>query len=104
MLVCYRAPSNRVVGSAWWLFSLIIISSYTANLAAFLTVENIVIPIKNLQDLAYHPTIKYGTLASGTTRTFFEVRSILHVRSTVHIVKAIVAFSELIVTFLVHYW
>ncbi|XP_067949730.1 glutamate receptor 4-like [Watersipora subatra] len=67
------APSNRVVGSAWWLFTLIIISSYTANLAAFLTVENIFMPVKNVQDLAQKwPDIKYGTLNSGTTRGFFE--------------------------------
>jgi ionotropic glutamate receptor len=34
-----RSLSGRVVGGAWWFFSLILISSYTANLAAFLTVE-----------------------------------------------------------------
>jgi hypothetical protein len=30
-----RSISGRLVTSAWWLFTLIIISSYTANLAAF---------------------------------------------------------------------
>ena len=34
-----RSISGRIVGGAWWFFSLILISSYTANLAAFLTVE-----------------------------------------------------------------
>ena len=68
-----------MVGSAWWLFTLIIISSYTANLAAFLTIENVVEPIKNVEGLANHPTIKFGTLNSGTTRAFFEVRSLLHI-------------------------
>jgi hypothetical protein len=34
--------SGRIVGGAWWFFSLILISSYTANLAAFLTVERMV--------------------------------------------------------------
>jgi len=57
------------------LFSLIIISSYTANLAAVLTVENIIIPINDVHDLAYHPTIKFGTINSGTSRSFFEVVS-----------------------------
>ncbi|KAF6040446.1 GRIA2 [Bugula neritina] len=69
----FRAPSSRVVGSVWWLFSLIIISSYTANLAAVLTVENIIIPINDVHDLAYHPTIKFGTINSGTSRSFFEL-------------------------------
>jgi len=68
-----RAPSGRIVGSAWWFFTLIIISSYTANLAAFLTVENVVIPINNVNELAGQDDIKFGTLQSGTTRSFFEV-------------------------------
>ncbi|CAM9100735.1 unnamed protein product, partial [Lampetra fluviatilis] len=34
-----KALSTRIVGGIWWFFTLIIISSYTANLAAFLTVE-----------------------------------------------------------------
>ena len=31
--------AGRVVTSGWWFFSLILISTYTANLAAFLTVK-----------------------------------------------------------------
>ncbi|CAG2059829.1 unnamed protein product [Timema podura] len=38
LCVC-RSVSGRIVGSVWWFFTLILISSYTANLAAFLTVE-----------------------------------------------------------------
>lgn len=34
-----RAASTRLVAGVWWFFTLILISSYTANLAAFLTVE-----------------------------------------------------------------
>ena len=30
------------LGSVWWFFSLILISSYTANLAAFLTVDRFI--------------------------------------------------------------
>ena len=32
-----RAISTRLISSVWWFFNLIMISSYTANLAAFLT-------------------------------------------------------------------
>ncbi|KAI8520548.1 Glutamate receptor ionotropic, kainate 3 [Branchiostoma belcheri] len=42
-----RAVSTRTVMGSWWFFMLIIISSYTANLAAFLTVERMVIPIES---------------------------------------------------------
>ncbi|ETN81513.1 hypothetical protein NECAME_08481, partial [Necator americanus] len=34
-----RAPSTRVATAVWWFFALILISSYTANLAAFLTTQ-----------------------------------------------------------------
>lgn len=40
------------MGGIWWFFTLIIISSYTANLAAFLTVERMITPIENAEDLA----------------------------------------------------
>ena len=59
----------------WWFFTLIMISSYTANLAAFLTVERMVNPIEDAKDLARQTKIKYGTLRSGSTYSFFKVKS-----------------------------
>lgn len=68
-----QATSTRIVGGIWWFFTLIIISSYTANLAAFLTVERMITPIENAEDLASQTDIAYGTLDSGSTMTFFRV-------------------------------
>ncbi|XP_030751455.1 glutamate receptor ionotropic, kainate 2-like isoform X5 [Sitophilus oryzae] len=67
-----KATSTRIVGGIWWFFTLIIISSYTANLAAFLTVERMITPIENAEDLASQTEIPYGTLESGSTMTFFR--------------------------------
>ncbi|XP_057667899.1 glutamate receptor ionotropic, kainate 2-like isoform X2 [Diorhabda carinulata] len=67
-----KATSTRIVGGIWWFFTLIIISSYTANLAAFLTVERMITPIENAEDLAGQTEISYGTLESGSTMTFFR--------------------------------
>lgn len=67
-----KATSTRIVSSIWWFFTLIIISSYTANLAAFLTVERMITPIENAEDLAGQTEIPYGTLESGSTMTFFR--------------------------------
>ncbi|XP_070160018.1 glutamate receptor ionotropic, kainate 2 isoform X5 [Polyergus mexicanus] len=67
-----KATSTRIVGGIWWFFTLIIISSYTANLAAFLTVERMITPIENAEDLASQTDISYGTLDSGSTMTFFR--------------------------------
>ena len=69
-----RSMSGRIVGSVWWFFTLIVISSYTANLAAFLTVERMNSPIESADDLAKQTEIKYGSVDSGSTKAFFRVR------------------------------
>ena len=69
-----RSLSGRIVGGVWWFFTLIIISSYTANLAAFLTVERMVSPIESAEDLAKQTEIAYGTLDGGSTKEFFRVK------------------------------
>jgi hypothetical protein len=75
LLFNFQATSTRIVGGIWWFFTLIIISSYTANLAAFLTVERMITPIENAADLAEQTEIAYGTLEGGSTMTFFRVRT-----------------------------
>ncbi|KAB7495878.1 Glutamate receptor ionotropic, kainate 1 [Armadillidium nasatum] len=67
-----QAMSTRMVAGMWWFFTLIMISSYTANLAAFLTVERMESPIESVEDLAAQTKIKYGSLESGTTTVFFK--------------------------------
>ena len=38
-----KSVAGRMVGCAWWFFSLIIVSAYTSNMAAFLTVERMLV-------------------------------------------------------------
>jgi ionotropic glutamate receptor len=68
---------GRVVTSAWWFFSLILVSSYTANLAAFLTVEKLETPINSVEDLAKQTEIRYGALKGGSTMAFFNKSTLL---------------------------
>ncbi len=68
-----RSISGRLVTSAWWFFTLILISSYTANLAAFLTVERMDFPIQSAEDLAKQIAIQYGCVEGGATKEFFRV-------------------------------
>lgn len=68
-----RSLSGRIVGSVWWFFTLVLISSYTANLAAFLTVERMVTPINSPEDLVAQTEVQYGTLYHGSTWDFFRV-------------------------------
>lgn len=54
------------------------VSSYTANLAAFLTVESTVSIIDSAEDLANkNGQIKYGAKEGGSTYSFFKVSSMV---------------------------
>ncbi|XP_036341412.1 glutamate receptor ionotropic, kainate 2-like [Rhagoletis pomonella] len=67
-----KSLSTRTLASIWWFFTLIILSSYTANLAAFLTIENPVGLIDNVEDLAENKGgVEYGAKLTGSTRNFF---------------------------------
>ena len=61
------------MAGVWWFFTLIMGSSYTANLAAFLTVETLVTPFKNIEELAKQNEITYGAKVGGATFSFFNV-------------------------------
>ncbi|ESP00208.1 hypothetical protein LOTGIDRAFT_238650 [Lottia gigantea] len=70
--VCPRSTAGRIIGGAWWFFVLITISSYTANLAAFLTIERMLTPIDSADALAKQTDIAYGTVEDGSTKSFFK--------------------------------
>ncbi|KAJ3649499.1 hypothetical protein Zmor_021239 [Zophobas morio] len=69
------ALSTRLVAGIWWFFTLIMVSSYTANLAVFLTRET---PIPHFNDVfelvqnAEAKNIKWGAKKSGSTVDFFN--------------------------------
>lgn len=69
-----EAPKNlsgRLVAATWWLFGFIIIASYTANLAAFLTVSRLDTPIESLDGLSKQYKIQYAPLDKSATMTYF---------------------------------
>lgn len=60
----------------WFFFTLLMVSSYTANLAAFLTTEKADPHFTTLQELvskAEEKGIKYGAKKGGATAKFFQV-------------------------------
>lgn len=61
-----------MVTGLWWFFSLIITASYTANMAAFLTMERMGPTIESAEDLATQSKIRYGVMEKGATETFFK--------------------------------
>ena len=71
---------TRIVGGIWWFFTLILISSYTANLAAFLTVERMATPIENADDLVDQSHIQVTPHSFiATSRTLADKHFLLHV-------------------------
>ncbi|CAK1541962.1 unnamed protein product [Leptosia nina] len=67
------AYGSRAVASAWWVFALVIVNSYTANLATLLGTKTSNELIHNVRDLADNELgITYGAKAGGSTYTFFE--------------------------------
>ena len=79
-----------MVAGMWWFFTLIMISSYTANLAAFLTVERMESPIESAEDLAKQHTIKYGTVTGGSTHAFFRVIYVTYTRGPNNIISNLI--------------
>lgn len=75
-----RAASSRIVAAMWWFFTLIMVSTYTANLAAFLTTQQMDSDIKDVEQLAAQSKIKYGCYSNGATAKFFRVRVNFNIR------------------------
>ncbi|CAN7936993.1 unnamed protein product, partial [Ixodes hexagonus] len=67
-----RSASGRLLAASWWFFSFVAISSYTANLASFLTRERLRSPIQGAEDLVKQSDVRYGGVRSGSTEAFFK--------------------------------
>ncbi|XP_069774679.1 probable glutamate receptor [Narcine bancroftii] len=71
-----KALSTRVIGSVWWLFVIIFLTTYATNFGASLNPENQRPLIKSFNDLAKQSEIEYGTLKAGSTFQFFKLSKI----------------------------
>lgn len=72
----YISPSSmsvRIVSAVWWFFTFVLVSSYTANFAALLTIERMTIPINSVEELAAQRSVQFGTLIDSSTMDFFKV-------------------------------
>ncbi|XKL65848.1 hypothetical protein PGB90_009268 [Kerria lacca] len=67
-----RSLSGRIVSTVWWLFALFLFASYTANMAAYFTVERMSSSINSVEDLVAQSEIEYGTVKDGSTWNFFK--------------------------------
>lgn len=68
--------SGRITVAVWWFAVLIIVSTYTANLAAFRTIQRSSSPINTVGELAHQSAISYGTVEDSQPQNFFESTTI----------------------------
>uniref|UniRef100_A0A672JLV5 Glutamate receptor n=1 Tax=Salarias fasciatus TaxID=181472 RepID=A0A672JLV5_SALFA len=64
----------RIVMGSWWLFTLIVCSSYTANLAAYLTVSRMDNAVRSFQDLSKQADMVYGTVRESAVYEYFRAK------------------------------
>lgn len=57
--------------AAYWLFVVLMLATFTANLAAFLTVERMQTPVQSLDQLARQSRINYTVVEGSDTHKYF---------------------------------
>ncbi|XP_051160876.1 ionotropic receptor 25a-like isoform X13 [Leptopilina boulardi] len=67
-----KALSSRTLVAAYWLFVVLMLATFTANLAAFLTVERMQSPVQSLEQLARQSRINYSVLTNSTIYQYFK--------------------------------
>nr|WJJ63357.1 ionotropic receptor 8a [Pachyrhinus yasumatsui] len=66
-----KALSGRTLVAAYWLFVVLMLATFTANLAAFLTVERMQAPVQSLEQLARQSRINYTVVQDSETHNYF---------------------------------
>ena len=79
--------ASRTIVVAWWFVVLVLISSYTAQLAASLTTESISRKINSINDLTNQDYIQYGTVGNTEVEEFFSSSNITTYRSALPTIR-----------------
>ena len=64
--------SGRVLVASYWLFVVLMLATFTANLAAFLTVERMQTTVASLEELARQSKINYTVVANSSYMEYFR--------------------------------
>ncbi|GFO40807.1 glutamate receptor ionotropic, kainate, partial [Plakobranchus ocellatus] len=67
-----KSIAGRVLVAGFWFFTVIIMSTFTANLAAFLTVSRLGTSISSLDDLAAQNEINYSAVKDTSVMEYFK--------------------------------
>ncbi|XP_077301068.1 ionotropic receptor 8a [Arctopsyche grandis] len=66
-----KSLSGRTLVAAYWLFVVLMLATFTANLAAFLTVERMQTPVSSLDQLARQSRINYTVVKDSIIHMYF---------------------------------
>lgn len=67
-----KSVSSRILLGSVWCFALIIVVSYSANLAAFFTTARIDTTIRSIEDLVGQTRVQFGTVRNSKISAFFQ--------------------------------
>ena len=65
---------QRVIASFWWIFSVVITATFTANLLAFVTVEKPSTPFNWSEEMVKQKEYKFGIAGGSAASDFFQVK------------------------------
>ena len=65
--------SVRFIVGYWWLFSIAIVATYSANLIAFLAIVKYKAPFETLEEMAQKGEYKFGTIGGSSLESIFRV-------------------------------
>ena len=63
------SPAARFIILGWWFFTTIVLSMYTANLTAFITIDRATASIQSLEDLLSQDTYSWGLTPDTSTES-----------------------------------
>lgn len=67
-----RSISGRIVSSFWWMFVVVVFSTYTTKMTSFLVLKDTAhADIDTLEELSVQRHVKFGTLDSGSIHEYF---------------------------------
>ncbi|XP_015435261.1 PREDICTED: glutamate receptor ionotropic, kainate 2-like [Dufourea novaeangliae] len=72
--------SGKVAAATWWLFGFVIVAAYTANLAAYETLDRLERNIESMDDLRKQYRVSYSVVADSATYRYFNRMKMLEER------------------------
>ena len=83
-----KSISSRILLGSVWCFALIIIVSYSANLAAFFTTSRIDTTVRSIEDLVGQSRVQFGTVRNSHISAFFRSSRLPNLQRMWHAMSA----------------